>query len=150
MALHFTEEEDRIILREVLACPPCEANYGQVQHVWEKIARYASSAANRTMEARSVRDHFTCLLNNFKKRSAASQIPDPPSERDQILEEYLDLCEDVKRRGKPRTSDAVAEARQTNNMVLKRSREEARAEQNENESVDVPPNPRLLSTSEDD
>lgn len=141
MAAHFTEDEDCIILTEVLAAPPCDAKHGQAQNAWEEIAKRASSTAKRVMETRSVRERVASLIKNFKQKDAAelraSGILDTPSDRDNMLQEYIEYCEEAKKQKEQKASDTVAEARQVKDMALKRYRDKSRVDLDEDEDESI-------------
>lgn len=118
----FTEEEDRMFLRELSSAPPFEVSYGMREERWKLIATRFSQAAGHTVTPRSLRDRLATLEKNFKRAEAASRrasgIAEEYSERDDLLEQYINLRETRRRAGMVAAS---VEPPPTQNVVINAS-----------------------------
>ena len=97
----WTEERDRIFLREVLVLQPFIYKPGTKEagtkwsEVSTKINSYAHFSSN-PRDQRSVRERFSRLLSDYTKKikqeeSASGIAPDPPTENEQMLEEIVEI-----------------------------------------------------------
>jgi hypothetical protein len=115
----FTEEEDRMFLRELSAAPPFEVSYGMRGERWKLIATRVSQAVGHTVTPRSLRDRLATLEKNFKRAEEvsrrASGIAEEYSERDDLLEQYINLKETNRRIG---TVEAPEESSSLQNVVI--------------------------------
>lgn len=96
----WTEERDRLFLREVLVVEPYLYKPGTKEtglkwsEVAEKINRYAHFSS-KPRDQRSVRERFSKLLSDHKRKinaeeAATGTAPDPPTETEQILEDIIE------------------------------------------------------------
>lgn len=111
-----------MLLRELRAAPPFEVSYGMREERWRLIATRFSHAAGHTVTSRSLRDRLATLEKNFKRAEAASRrasgIAEEYSERDGLLEQYINLRETRRRAGMVRASE---EPPPTQNVVINAS-----------------------------
>ena len=96
----WTKEHDIMLCREILLVQPFRFKHGTRDRgrCWEKIAQNLNDVERPhfLVDMRGVRDRFTKLEKNFRKKKASEErasgiCPDEPDELDQALEEIVQL-----------------------------------------------------------
>ena len=94
----WSKEHDILLCREILVTHPYQFKYGSRERgqCWEKIANALNlvESPKFVVDQRSVRDRFTKLERDFKRKIAFEErssgiAPDEPSELDQALEKIV-------------------------------------------------------------
>jgi hypothetical protein len=139
---HFTEADDIVLLKELLATPPCQVDHGEAKVLWGRVAGKVSQVIGREVTSRALQDRFTALAKKAKKDDttslAASGISEELSERNRLVLEYLELA-DLPKPVKARPS---LEGLSVKDLALKRLKEKSElSETNGSEQGSMEPRP---------
>ena len=127
----WTKKHDTMLCREMFVVQPFRYKHGTRDRgrCWEKIAESLNAIEHPkyNVDMRGVRDRFTKLEKNYRKKRASEErangiCPDEPDELDQALEEILQLMnEEQLEAGEKRK--AVEKEKETAASVRKRAME---------------------------
>ncbi|KAG9401453.1 hypothetical protein AC1031_009317 [Aphanomyces cochlioides] len=98
---NFSEEEDIMILRQVLAEPPFQQGYGKVMGAWDKVAQTLSLSPDfprDEISGKTAQNGFNFLISAGRKHNAESAkmsgIDEEESELHLLLDELIMLVDD--------------------------------------------------------
>ena len=99
----WNEAKDVLLLREVRVIEPylCRVGSKEAGQKWSELASHLNEYdgfREHSRDQRSVREHFNKLITDFKQKSRLEEnstgtSPDPPTEKDVLLEEIVNLME---------------------------------------------------------
>lgn len=136
----FTPEEDLIILREVVADPPCEAAYGDVTPIFAGIAQKINALYTKEYDARSIRNRLEAMVVKFNADDNvarwSSGISEVITEKKNLLQEYKDLLAEAKRNGRKRKPKPLTDIPDIRDLAVRRFKEKTSSANSDGVSLD--------------
>eukprot|EP00795_Rhopilema_esculentum_P005626 gene5626-biopygen7468 len=143
----WTKQHDVLLCREVLVVQPFQFRHGTHDRgqCWERIANNLNLVEHPhfIVDQRSVRDRFTKLEKDFKRKKASEErasgiSPEEPDELDQALEDITETAREQQEqllRGEVKKKNDIEKEKETAEAVRKRAMERM-GETRERENVE--------------